>query len=245
MNLIERVLHRSGQLVFDPAADAISDRQPESRFTWLRDWIGPRLGGAHVVDVGCWTGRLLAWATGEGASTVVGIDLPGPWLNAAGARLPNGHFYAVTSLERLGASLHSQFDLVFFLETLEHLPRGTEVAALTSIRHLLAPSGWLVMSTPVSGVMAFLDPAWYLVGHRHYSTKSIEQLLKAAGLRVREIRWSGNVWEAVAANVLYVEKHILRRRPRHYAWLARQRDCGLRQRPSRTSTNVWVCAEVV
>jgi SAM-dependent methyltransferase len=242
MNLFQRVVHRSGQLVFDPSIEVL-DQEPESRLAWLREWMGARIAGAQVVDVGCWTGRLLAWAQAEGASSVVGIDISGPWLDVAKTRLPNGVFYAVPTLEQLDPSLHAKFDLVFFLETLEHLPRGTEVAALTSVGHLLAPGGWLVLSTPVAGAMALLDPAWYLVGHRHYSPPTLKRLLNTASLRVREIRWSGNLWEALAVNALYIEKHILRRRPARHPWLVRRSDCGLTPRPLRTSTNVWVCAE--
>lgn len=242
MKLIDRVLRRSGELVFDTQVDGLIDPKPEPRLTWLRDWIGSRLNGARVADVGCWTGGLLAWALEGGAIEATGIDLPGPWLEAAHRRAPSASLYPVASLSDIPASLHNRFDFVFFLETLEHLPRHTEIVALTSLRHLLVPGGWLILSTPITGMMKILDPAWFLVGHRHYSLDALLAMLKSAGLRSQDVRWSGNFWTAISINCLYVEKHLLRRQPRHHLWLEDRADRGLRSRPSLTSTNLWVSA---
>jgi 2-polyprenyl-3-methyl-5-hydroxy-6-metoxy-1,4-benzoquinol methylase len=241
MKLIERLLRRSGELVFDAAVDGSIDMRPEPRHAWLQEWIGT-LKAARVVDVGCWTGALLTWALGEGCVEVAGIDLPGPWLKTASRRAPGAAIYPVRSLSDVPSSLKSRFDFVFFMETLEHLPRGSETAALAALRQLLVPGGWLVLSTPIAGVMNILDPAWFLVGHRHYSVSTIQTMLSAAGFQSEEVRWSGNLWSAIATNLLYIEKHLLRRQPRSHPWLERRDSRGLGSQRSLTSTNVWVRA---
>lgn len=240
MKLIQRLLSRSGELVFDPVVDTATSE--DMRLHWLEDWLGPRLRDARVADVGCWTGGILRWAVDVGARTVTGIDLEGPWLEVARQRVPIAQMVPVASLPHLDPSLDGQFDLLFFLETMEHLPRGTERATLGRLSRLLATGGQLVLSTPVAGPMTLLDPAWLLVGHRHYSLARLRRLLSAAGLGITEVRWSGNLWSAMSTNVMYLEKHLLRRPPTAYRRLEERGNTGLRPRPTATATTIWIRA---
>lgn len=241
--ILARVVRRSGELVFREETDSGAGWIDEPRWRWLTDWMAPALSRRpRFLDVGCWTGSGLAWASAMGAATVVGVDLPGPWLEVAKRRVPTATVQPMSSIPELPGSLGAPFDVIFLLETLEHLPRGTEVECLSALRRMLAEGGQLIMSTPRAGVSALLDPAWYLVGHRHYSLRRLRRLLREAGLVVREVRWSGNLAEAIATNLMYVEKHVLRRPPRWYRLAQRWHDTNLRHRPTVTATTVWVRA---
>ena len=243
VNLISRILTRSGELTFDAELDAAGCGSVDHRYRWLEEWIGKDMSGARVVDVGCWTGDLLAWARSAGAVGTVGVDLDGPWLDVARGRPEVDEVEAGSLLEGIPSRLHGAFDVVFFLETLEHLPRGTESAALTVLSSLLAPGGYLYASTPLAGIAALADPAWYLVGHRHYRTATLVGLAENAGLVVEETRFSGNLRTSVETCCFYLNKH-LRWRKRTGKQVARVStgDQGLQRVRGLTSTNVWIRA---
>ena len=241
MNLARRVLNRSGELVYSESIDG-GEGSRDPRLDWLADWVGDRMPGASIVDVGCWTGTLIRWAIAAGAASATGIDLPGPWLDAARSNLPQATWLQVSSIEELPDGLEARFDVVFFLETLEHLPRGSEAPAFRALRRLLAPGGILVCSTPLAGPIALADPAWLLVGHRHYRPRTLTGLLKASALQVDELRYSGNACTAATTNLFYAEKHLLRRPPARHPWLERRADTGLRFDRQVTSTTVWLRA---
>ncbi|MHB1891116.1 MAG: class I SAM-dependent methyltransferase [Acidimicrobiales bacterium] len=240
---MERIVRRSGELTFEPM-DLAGVERPDVRHRWLSDWIGARLEGARVADVGCWTGSLLAWARQAGAARTVGIDLEGPWLEIARSRPEVDDAVPITSLEAVPRSLCSAFDIVFFLETLEHLPSGTEASALGSVASLVAPAGWLILSTPIAGVASLLDPAWVLVGHRHYRPATVRRLLRGAGLAVDDTRYSGNVWGSVDTFWFYLHKHLLHTSTRaaHSSWLEARSATGLQSDRMLGSTNVWMRA---
>lgn len=133
---------------------------------------------------------------------------------------------------------------MFFLETLEHLPRGTEAGALRNVASMLAPEGELIMSTPVAGVAALADPAWLLVGHRHYRPVTLEALVCGAGLLVEETRYSGNLWTSVDTCWFYLRKHLLGMHgpTALNSWLETRGATGLRMTRSLGSTNIWLRA---
>ncbi len=244
--LARRVLRRSGQLTFDVTLDSDQPGTVDPRHAWLADWIGSRLRRARVADVGCWTGQLLAWAREQGAAYAVGIDLEGPWLDVARRRPEIDRLIGLPSLQAMPSELLGSCDLLFFLETLEHLPRGTEADSLATLATMLAPTGQLIMSTPLAGTAALLDPAWLLVGHRHYRLVTLDAMLTASGLSVQEIRYSGNLWTSAATCCFYFRKHLLRLRgrPRRHKWLRVEPATGLQTARRWSSTSVWIRARL-
>lgn len=242
MRLSDRLLKRSGQLTYEPLVDGAVDASPDVRWRWLTEWVGPEIKGAHVIDVGCWTGGLLGWAVERGAASVTGVDLPGPWLEVARERVPAAEIISAPSLEKLPSKVGRKFDMLFFLETLEHLPRSNEANTLTALRAMLKTGGQLVISTPAAGVAAITDPAWLLTGHRHYRVGTLKHLLESSGFEPKESRWSGNMATALHTNAMYIDKHILRRPTRNSTQLSKSADTGLRPRRTLTTANVWLRA---
>ncbi len=111
--------------------------------------------------------------------------LPGHGCQLRPQSNPEAKFLCIESIEQIPDDLRQAFDTVYFLETLEHLPRELEYPAAKSLEKLLAPDGELILSVPAAGLAALLDPAWYLVGHRHYRNKRLVRILQSAGIGCR------------------------------------------------------------
>lgn len=84
---------------------------------------------------------------------------------------------------------NGSFSVVVFSEVLEHLPRGTELRAFREIHRVLKPGGILVLSTPsAEGLWGKLytitDPAFWTIGHRHYTEDALRRLLDCSGFTI-------------------------------------------------------------
>jgi len=76
------------------------------------------------------------------------------------------------------------FDLCFFTDVIEHLPKGTELKALEEIHRVLCKGGEVILTAPHRRLLFIVfDPAWYL-GHRCYRKHEISELLKQVGFQV-------------------------------------------------------------
>lgn len=223
--ILRRIRTRSGRLTFVPGVDD-TQNAPAQRHLWASQY-GQPIARQRIADVGCWTGELLRLLEPLKAAQLVGVDVDGPWLDTARRLSPSIEFVAAPSLTQLPHQLRSRFDRVFFLETLEHLQRGSEASVLSSVCSLLAPGGQLIMSIPAAGLSALADPAWYLVGHRHYRRGTLTRLLKDAGLELNDCEYSGNIWTSVDTLLLYGSKHLLRRRHTTPSSLKFRTDTGL------------------
>lgn len=243
LGLIRRVRTRQGWLTFSDTVDHDKQVSPPPRLFWACELIEPVVG-KRIVDIGCWTGGLLSILTSRGAAELAGVDVIGPWLSVAEQSLPTANFFEVADLRELPASLKGRFDVVMLLETLEHLPRKSELAALRSLGSLLSPGGVLILSTPAAGMAAFLDPAWMLVGHRHYRRQTVTALLTSAGFNVECVHFSGNVWTSIDTVILYVAKHLLHRSYSTSSFVAAREPGGLYGKRRIGSANIWVEARL-
>ncbi|MCW3838780.1 class I SAM-dependent methyltransferase [Micromonospora yasonensis] len=164
---------------YDRIAADFAARNPEVPATYraLADEFGRRLAGP-LLDLGCGTGRDLAFWAGRGAAPI-GLDLSAAMLREAG---------------RVGAPL-VQGDLlrlpfragtvggVWCSAALLHLPRAAAPAALAGIRRVLRPGGPLLLSVKEGegegwerwpGERADRFFAWY-------RAEEVEDLLRVAG----------------------------------------------------------------
>lgn len=246
MNVLRRLAERSGELVFDPTADSTEavERADVLRYKWVCDWVRDwGLASARVLDLGCWTGGLLYQLDKQvGCGELHGVDLDGPWLDVARKVVPAGTFAPISSLLELRSAADGQFDFVFFLETIEHLPRGTEGRTIRALSEVIAPGGSLVLSTPFAGPLTPLDPAWSLLGHRHYRLSTLTSMLEAAGLEVAETGYAGNVWEAAGEIRFLAVKHLRHRIPDPQPFVRRRADTGVRPQHYRGATGIYVRA---
>jgi SAM-dependent methyltransferase len=96
------------------------------------------------------------------------------------------------------------FQQVLFADVIEHLHEGLEETAIKELAYVLKPQGKLILTTPNYTVMFItLDPAWWLIRHRHYTRARIKGIIQAAGLRVEREGTFGSPSEALKALVMY------------------------------------------
>lgn len=239
---LSRILFRSGKMSFDEEEAHHNSSKFDPRIKWIDSWLGPQIQGKKVADVGCWLGLLLKWATVSGAIDITGFDLAGPWINIAKSRLGDSQVIPISSILNISPVYNNTFDLVFCLETIEHVPRGEEILTIKKISDLLKPGGQIVISTPIAGFAALTDPAWWLMGHRHYRQKTLESLVLKAGLHIEETVFSGNLWTSAAGMAYYIKKHIFKST---FPWspsLISKADTDLSPINNHLAWNIWIRA---
>jgi ubiquinone/menaquinone biosynthesis C-methylase UbiE len=170
--------------------------------------------GRDVLDIGCGAGWFESFSLSKGVRTITGIDITEGDLRTAKRHLnsSNVHLQIASAIELPFAD--ESFDTVVCWEVLEHIPPNTEHWAFQEIRRVLRPEGRLYLSTPHASISArLLDPAWWLIGHRHYSTSNLRSMAESAGLRVDILEVRGARWFNIYALNKYAAKWIFRRPP--------------------------------
>lgn len=103
------------------------------------------------------------------------------------------------------------FDLVLFLEVMEHLP-SNEANAIKEIRRVLKSSGYLILSTPNRGLYMWLDPGYWLTGHRHYGQAQLTKLLESFGFVLEEMVTAGGIVSCINFALHGLQTKVLRKR---------------------------------
>lgn len=118
----------------------------------------PALEGKSVLDLGCGFGWFCRWTVGEGAASVLGLDVSKRMLERAKAETADGRVsYRRSNLETVELP-RAAFDLVYsslalhYVENLEYLIRQVHVA--------LRPGGRLVFSVEHPIYTAPSAPGW-------------------------------------------------------------------------------------
>lgn len=173
--------------------------------------IKPYIKNKQVLDIGCWTGPLESLLENENCH-VTGIDIEPEPIQFAKKRFPQFRFLKASVLEKLPFK-KNEFDTVVFSMVIEHVPKGTEIETLKNINRVTKKGGILFLTTmhshPISNLF---DPAYFLTGHRHYSKKHLQKLLKEAGFTIKKANYNGSFYIIGYTWMLYFFKHILRRR---------------------------------
>lgn len=183
------------------------------------------LSARTVLDVGCGFGWFELYVLARGVRRVVGVEPDDRELETARRHIRDerAEFTAggATSLPFPDES----FDTVVCWEVLEHLRRGSEPDAFAEFRRVLRPGGVLYLSTPYASLRArILDPAWWLLGHRHYRLGELDRLARGAGLEPELLEARGGTWQILAILDLYVAKWLFRRPPFFEGAIARRWD---------------------
>lgn len=112
------------------------------------------------------------------------------------------------------------FDVVTMWAVLEHLPEGTENTALSEINRVLKKGGRLFLSTPnYHWLNNILDPAYFLVNHRHYREPVLASLLEDNGFKVEKLEVKGGIISSLSGIMFYVFKYLFRRKMPEMVWL--------------------------
>jgi 2-polyprenyl-3-methyl-5-hydroxy-6-metoxy-1,4-benzoquinol methylase len=206
-------------------------RDLHGRLAWTRAFVrASDLADKDVLDIGCGYGWFTLVALDHRARSVTGIEPSEEALSTVREHLRSEAcvFTVGTAVELPFAD--NSFDTVCCWEVLEHLPRGTERRAFAEIARVLRPGGVLYLSTPHAAPLpTVLDPAWWLIGHRHYSRARLRAFAEGAGLLVNRLETRGRTWEMIQLLNMSVSKWVFRRPPFFAAALGARVDAEWRR----------------
>lgn len=190
--------------------DIKSDGNPTFHHKFNFNFSLPYIKNRKVLDIGCWTGQFEKLAS-QKTKQIVGIDPGASAIRVAKKMVPKAKF-KVANATKLPFSRNS-FDTVTILDVIEHIPLNSESVCLNEIKRVLKPGGHLILSTPSAHPLSvLLDPAYFIIGHRHYSLSKINELLKIADFKIIKIGYTGGVFTLSTAIIATILKHLLNRK---------------------------------
>jgi 2-polyprenyl-3-methyl-5-hydroxy-6-metoxy-1,4-benzoquinol methylase len=155
-------------------------------------WIGRhvRLPSKRTLDIGCFTGELVAALMSEGADAC-GVELQERAVQIAEKRLP-GRVFAINIDETNGPFPDASLDVITLMAVIEHVQEP--VRLVRRIRALLKDGGWFFLETPnaSSWPAHLVRRFWPLlapVEHLHlFSEPAIRRTLEDEGFGIVELR---------------------------------------------------------
>ena len=179
-------LHTRIQAAYDQIAPHYAARNSEMRdglidlATQFLELTGQP---THILDLGCGAGRDMAWLEAQGAS-VVGADLSTGMLSHA-RHLVRGPLVQADML-MLPFPLR-QFDGVWCMASLLHLPKAEAPSALAEIKRVLTPGGSLALGLHEGQGETWEVNPYHGSAQRffsRYQSVEVEEMLISAGFRV-------------------------------------------------------------
>ena len=163
------------------------------RFRISRTYLNPQKDD-EILSIGCKEAVLESYLAGE-VKSITAFDIDRKIIDANAEHISGITFEYGDIVRGTGYPAES-FDKILFLEVLEHLPVNTEEQALRESYRLLKTGGTMVISTPNDTPAAkVMDPAHWLIGHRHYKPSAVRGMLEKAGFTVEEEYVGGGIIE--------------------------------------------------
>ncbi|MFC1541347.1 class I SAM-dependent methyltransferase, partial [Candidatus Latescibacterota bacterium] len=172
------------------------------RFRISRNFLNPQKNDT-ILSIGCKEAELESYIIDE-VKSITAIDINCIIIEENIGKYPNITF-EYGDIIRGTDYPDESFDKILFLEVLEHLPDNTEEKALKENFRLLKTGGTMVISTPNdTPVAAIMDPAHWLINHRHYKPDKVKTMLDKAGFTVESEYIGGGIIEMVWIPVFYL-----------------------------------------
>lgn len=140
--------------------------------------------GALTADIGCGSGRDVAWLVNQGFPTV-GYDASAAMLAEAQKAYPTIDVRN-DSLPALATIEDATYSNILCLATLMHLPASTIPAAISSIARVLQPGGRLLLSVRSSRTATIREADGRL--YTLLTAEMLQEYLGSAGLGVSHVR---------------------------------------------------------
>ncbi len=168
----------------------------------------------EILDIGCGYGWCELDFLNRGVKKIYGIEISNEDLDTAREFVKDSRVSFITGSAIKIPLPDNSIDTIVAWEVIEHIPSNTEEKMFKEVERVLKKGGVFYLSTPYQNILSnFLDPAWYLAGHRHYSEKLLKSYGESAGLKVEHIRTAGGIWSLLSLINFYISKWIFRRRP--------------------------------
>lgn len=172
-------------------------------FSFSKDYIKNK----KIIDIGSWTGpfEILIYNL---AKEITAVDIEEKALKVLKQNLPNVR--CVNARSHNLPLKEGEFDVATFWDVIEHIPIGYELTTLLEINRVLKKGGYLFLATINKNFWSnLLDPAYWLVGHRHYTRDQLEAMLSDAGFKVEKVVKGGSFFTSFYSLSFYFFKHIL------------------------------------
>jgi len=188
-------ISRHVQAAYDQIVLAYADRNhgpmPDNLVALAERLVQHTGRGAHIIDVGCGTGRDMAWFESHGLA-VTGFDLSSGMLTYARGHV-RGDLFAM-HMGHLGFR-HAQFDGAWCCASLLHVPKREAAAALGEIRRVLKSGSMLIVIVQEGNGESWEEG--YVPGIRRffarYQADELRRLLCSTGFAVDDMgAWHGN-----------------------------------------------------
>lgn len=139
---------------------ATGRRDVAATMAWLAE-LGLPTRFERALDFGCGVGRL-SQALAEYAGEVLGVDISSPMLEVARRidRTASRCTFVHNDSPDLGRFPDGQFDLVYSVLVLQHLPRPVIDAYLAELLRVLRPGGTVVIQMPTRTLWTVRGVAW-------------------------------------------------------------------------------------
>lgn len=190
-------------------------------FSFAKEYIK----GKKLLDIGSWTGpfEVLVYNL---AKEITAVDIEERALKVLKRNLPK-----VKCVKAFSHKLpfdDETFDVVTFWDVIEHIPVGYELATLKEIKRVLKKDGYLFLATVDKNFWSdLLDPAYWLVGHRHYTRDQLESMLSDSGFRIEKVVKSGSFFTSFYSLSFYFFKHVLRMKMPEISFIERKNEESL------------------
>lgn len=189
------------------AVNLESDSKPSLHHKFDADLVKKYVKGKKILDIGCFTGQFLSQI--EDIASCTGIEPESKAIIFA-KKHRRGKFIRGSALKL--PFKNEAFDVVTFWDVIEHLPKNTENKALSEAKRVLKRNGIFAMSTVTAHPLSILlDPAFFLIGHRHYSSKQLDYLLELNGFRIIKTVYKWGIWTLIDHNIHLLGKHIFKK----------------------------------
>lgn len=167
-----------------------------------------------ILDIGCGYGWFELNVLSRGVKAVVASELTKSDLETIRKNIVNPKIkYSEANAIDLPFD-NETFDTVVCWEVIEHIPKDTEKKMFSEIRRVLKPNGKFYLSTPYnSWPSRIFDPAWWLIGHRHYTEEQLLKFGKKEEFELKKIDIKGRWWEVFGILNMYFSKWVLKRKP--------------------------------
>lgn len=168
----------------------------------------------NILDIGCGFGWFEFNAEKIGANAISATEITEKDLETARKYIKSDGIDFQTASAVALPFKNEIFDTVVSWEVIEHIPKNTEDKMFQEANRVLKDKGAFYLSTPHSSFWSkIFDPAWWLIGHRHYAKEEIIFLGERNGFMAEKVNLRGGWWEITAMLNLYLAKWIFGRKP--------------------------------
>jgi len=157
----------------------------------LPAWIEEIPKNARILDAGCAEGYLLEALSRVGYKNLTGLDLSENMLEIARKRLPPDiKLIRADILPWIEDTKSNSFDVIFFNQVLEHIPREDTIKVLREFHRVLTFNGRISISVPnMASLIGSFTMAIDFSHLTHFTENSLFQVLVMAGFDANSIEF--------------------------------------------------------